>query len=94
LDVVDQIAPRPLLLIHGTADQRITEDQVRRLYAAAGEPKSLWLVEGATHGGIRSPILDEMVQDVIAFFDNALRDREVYSPLVAGRPDGRSVAQQ
>jgi dipeptidyl aminopeptidase/acylaminoacyl peptidase len=94
LDVVGQIAPRPLLLIHGTADQRITEDQVRRLYAAAGEPKSLWLVEGATHSGIRSPVLDEMVHEVVAFFDDALRDRVVYAPLVAGRPGGRGVAQQ
>lgn len=72
LKVVDQIAPRPLLLIHGTADRRITEEQVRRLYAAAAEPKSLWLVEGATHGGIRSPILDDLAPEVIAFFDGAL----------------------
>jgi dipeptidyl aminopeptidase/acylaminoacyl peptidase len=73
LHVVDQIAPRPLLLIHGTADQRITEEQVRRLYAAAAEPKSLWLVQGATHGGIRSPVLDELAPDVIAFFDGVLQ---------------------
>jgi dipeptidyl aminopeptidase/acylaminoacyl peptidase len=73
LKVVDQIAPRPLLLIHGTADQRITEEQVRRLYAAAAEPKSLWLVQGATHGGIRSPVLDKLAPDVIAFFDGALQ---------------------
>jgi dipeptidyl aminopeptidase/acylaminoacyl peptidase len=73
LNVVDQIAPRPLLLIHGTSDQRITEEQVRRLYAAAAEPKSLWLVQGATHGGIRSPVLDELAPDVIAFFDGALQ---------------------
>jgi dipeptidyl aminopeptidase/acylaminoacyl peptidase len=71
--VVGQIAPRPLLLIHGTDDRHITEAQIRHLYQIAGEPKALWLVEGASHSEIRSPILDEMSPDVIAFFDRALR---------------------
>ncbi len=74
LEVVEQIAPRPLLVIHGTEDQRITEEQVRRLFAAAEQPKSLWLVEGATHSGIRSPVLDILAPDVISFLDAAWRD--------------------
>jgi dipeptidyl aminopeptidase/acylaminoacyl peptidase len=75
--VVDRISPRPLLVIHGRDDKRITEEQVRRLFGAAEEPKSLWLVEGATHGGIRDPILDRLAPDVITFFDNALLSRSV-----------------
>ena len=71
LHVVERIAPRPLLVIHGTEDQRITEDQVRQLFDAAENPKTLWLVEGATHGSIRTPVLDELVPEVIAFFDAA-----------------------
>lgn len=74
LEVVEQIAPRPLLVIHGTEDQRITEQQVRRLFAAADQPKSLWLVEGATHSGIRSPVLDILAPDVISFLDAAWQD--------------------
>jgi alpha-beta hydrolase superfamily lysophospholipase len=70
--VVDRIAPRPLLVIHGTDDQRITESQVRRLFASAEEPKTLWLVEGATHKGIRDPVLDLLAPDVIDFLDKAL----------------------
>jgi hypothetical protein len=38
-------------------------------------PKSLWLVQGATHDGIRSPVLDELAPDVIAFLDSALVER-------------------
>jgi dipeptidyl aminopeptidase/acylaminoacyl peptidase len=72
VEVVARIAPRPLLIVHGTGDLRITEAQVRRLFAAAREPKSLWLVQGATHDGIRSPVLDQLAPDVIAFFDAAL----------------------
>jgi dipeptidyl aminopeptidase/acylaminoacyl peptidase len=73
VNVVDRIAPRPLLVIHGTEDRRITEEQARRLFAAAEEPKSLWLVEGANHSGIRTPVLDTLAPDVIAFFDRALK---------------------
>jgi dipeptidyl aminopeptidase/acylaminoacyl peptidase len=71
LQVVEQIAPRPLLVIHGTEDRRITEAQVQDLFAAAQEPKSLWLVEGASHSGIRSPVLDVLADDVILFLNSA-----------------------
>ena len=71
LRVVERITPRPLLLIHGTDDRRITEEQMRRLYRAAEAPKSLWMVEGATHSGIRSPVLDALAPDVISFLESA-----------------------
>ena len=73
VEVIGRIAPRPLLVIHGKDDRRITEIQVRRLFAAAREPKALWLVDGASHGSIRTPVLDELAPDVIAFLDAALR---------------------
>jgi len=76
LEAVHRIAPRPLLVIHGMDDRRITEAQVRRLFEVAREPKALWLVDGATHAGIRDVALGEMAPDVIAFFDAALRDQE------------------
>jgi dipeptidyl aminopeptidase/acylaminoacyl peptidase len=75
LEAVPRIAPRPLLLIHGTNDRRITEAQARRLFEVAREPKALWLVDGATHDGIRDIVQGELAPDVIAFFDAALRDQ-------------------
>lgn len=75
LKVVEQIAPRPLLVIHGTGDQRITEEQVRRLFDAAEKPKVLWMVDGATHSGIRTPVLDTLVPDVISFLDAAWQEQ-------------------
>jgi len=74
LNVVDRIAPRPLLVIHGTGDQRITVEQVRRLFDAAQQPKFLWMVDGATHSGIRTPVLDTLVPDVISFLDAAWQE--------------------
>jgi pimeloyl-ACP methyl ester carboxylesterase len=47
--VVDRIAPIPLLVAHGTADWLVPERQARELFARAGEPKSLLLLERALH---------------------------------------------
>src|SRR3712207_7622089 len=44
-------SPRPLLIVHGTADALIPVEHARRLYEVAGEPKELWLVDGAAHCG-------------------------------------------
>ena len=44
----------PLLFIHGTADTRIPHRMSKTLYALAPEPKSLLLVEGATHNNLHS----------------------------------------
>ena len=75
--VVEQIAPRPLLVIHGTEDRRITEEQVQELFAAAEEPKSLWLVDGASHDGVRNPGLDVLAKDVISFLNAAWQKPQV-----------------
>lgn len=43
------VAPRPLLLIHGLDDVRLSPRCSELLYGMAGEPKSLVLIPGATH---------------------------------------------
>jgi fermentation-respiration switch protein FrsA (DUF1100 family) len=93
VDVVDQLAPRPLLIVHGLDDRRITESQVRRLYDAARQPKALWLVEGASHDGIRTQWLDDQTGAIIGFFDTAIgaeatqrRGRPQPSQGLAARP--------
>ena len=50
LGVVAAIAPPPpLLLIHGEADSFTLVQNAHALYAAAGEPKDLWLIPNAEH---------------------------------------------
>lgn len=41
IDVVDRIAPTPLLIVHGTADTLIPFEHAQQLYDKAGEPKQL-----------------------------------------------------
>jgi fermentation-respiration switch protein FrsA (DUF1100 family) len=42
----------PLLVIHGTDDDLIPVDEGRALHEAAGEPRELYLVEGAGHNDV------------------------------------------
>ena len=47
--VVDRIAPTPLLIAHGSADWLIPPRHAQALYARAGEPKSLVLIDHGLH---------------------------------------------
>ncbi len=69
---VAAIAPRPLLLIHGTADATIPSRDSEQLYAAAGAPRELWLIDGAAHCG--GYFVDRVAycRRVAAFFASAL----------------------
>lgn len=46
---VGEIAPTPLLLMHGTGDWLLGVHHVEELYRRASEPKSMVLVDGAPH---------------------------------------------
>jgi dipeptidyl aminopeptidase/acylaminoacyl peptidase len=46
---IDKISPRPLLLVHGDADELIPLEHAHRLYQKAEEPKELEIVPGARH---------------------------------------------
>jgi dienelactone hydrolase len=51
---VSRLAPRSLLLLHGTADEVLPDACSRYLYAEASEPKRLILYEGDGHEFSRS----------------------------------------
>jgi fermentation-respiration switch protein FrsA (DUF1100 family) len=72
IEVVAQISPRPLLLIHGTQDSVIPSSHSRRLYATAGEPKQLWEIEGLEHCGAYFADRAGYIARVAAFFDEQL----------------------
>lgn len=51
VDVVAEIAPRPLLIIHGTQDHVIPVEHAHRLADAAGDGCELRIVDGVDHCG-------------------------------------------
>ena len=76
LKPIDHIAQLscPILVIGGTADRHTTLDDTRRLFAAAREPRQLWLIEDAPHVDFLEFTGDVYRRRILAFFANALSD--------------------
>lgn len=46
---VGDISPRPLLIVHGTADRTVNISLGERLFEIAKEPKEFWRIDGGGH---------------------------------------------
>jgi pimeloyl-ACP methyl ester carboxylesterase len=72
LDQIAAISPRPLLLIHGTADTDVSPGNSEVLFAAAGEPKELILLSGIEHTRGMQDVPQEYTGLIVGFFDRYL----------------------
>jgi len=72
IDRVAGIAPRGLLLIAPRRDQLISWRQSVRLYESAGDPKELYVVDGAEHGEARAVGGEAYERRVLAFLKRYL----------------------
>jgi dipeptidyl aminopeptidase/acylaminoacyl peptidase len=70
LAVIDQLAPRPLLLIYGSREASLPGARLQA--AAAGPSAQLWVVEGAGHGTYAQIAPAEYERRIVDFFDAAL----------------------
>lgn len=52
IEVIARISPVPVLILQGEEDAIVPVAHAKALYAAAGEPKALWLVPRAGHIGV------------------------------------------
>jgi uncharacterized protein len=52
IDAIGKIAPRRVLLMHGTADDLIPVSHTQKLFEAAGEPKEIYIIEGGGHDNL------------------------------------------
>jgi fermentation-respiration switch protein FrsA (DUF1100 family) len=73
MDVIGRISPRPVLIVHEAGDPVVPADNSERNFAAARQPKDLWLVPGNRHGRAHTDARSEYEKRVTAFFDSALR---------------------
>ena len=75
LDPINQLSElnAPLLLIAGSADQHTKVAETKRLFAAAKQPKEVWIVPGAGHFNMHSYAGREYEDRVIDFLDHYLR---------------------
>jgi fermentation-respiration switch protein FrsA (DUF1100 family) len=65
----------PVLIVGGTRDAYTTPDDTRQLFAAAKDPKELWLIEGAAHQDFARAVPDAYRERILAFFARTLRSR-------------------
>jgi pimeloyl-ACP methyl ester carboxylesterase len=66
------LAPRPLLMIHGGGDTYIKPEMAQTLFELAGEPRQLWIVDGAKHNQALQVANGEYQQRVLTFFQTYL----------------------
>ena len=72
VEKIAQISPRPVMIIAGENDQSIPAQSGQRLYAAAQEPRTLWVVPEVGHMGGFWRFPQQYEQRVIQFYRNAL----------------------
>ena len=78
---IDELSPitrinnlnSPVLFISGTHDAHTLQSETERLYAAARNPKELWIVPGGGHFNMHSYAGKEYEQRITAFLSQYLR---------------------
>ena len=71
-NLVDKIAPRPVLILGGSLDREVPSALVRKLYDTARDPKALWIVPGAGHGDYPDVAATEYARRLTDFFAHGL----------------------
>jgi len=85
-----RIAPTPFLIVHGGQDLYFPVDHAQQLYAAAREPKELWIIPEFGHA--ESGVNDALVDRIGRWVQRAVTPTEPPSPGGAaadGAPAGR-----
>jgi uncharacterized protein len=67
-----KIFPRAVMFVHGELDTVTDPEDSIAMYKAAGEPKELWIVEGAGHVDAYFQNREEYSKRVAAFFEKHL----------------------
>ena len=80
IDAAAKIAPRPLLIIHGSDDRLVPIDNAKRMYEAAGEPKELVILEGIGHRNFVEPGGARYATAITDFFTKYLASPAVETP--------------
>jgi fermentation-respiration switch protein FrsA (DUF1100 family) len=73
-----RIAPIPFLVVHGDKDPYFPVEHAHQLYAAAREPKELWVVPGFGHA--ESGSNDALVDRIAAWADTVTAARTGTGP--------------
>jgi alpha-beta hydrolase superfamily lysophospholipase len=75
-EYIGKFAPTPVLLLTGTEDDHADPASVQRLYGRCGEPRELWLVEGAHHADVLEVAGQEYGKRVFDFLHRMVRAKQ------------------
>lgn len=75
IDVISQISPRPVLLIHGELDTTILVRNSHDLYTAAKEPKQLYILPNVGHGGFLQAEPKRFPETILTFLNSYLKGK-------------------
>ena len=71
--VIKDISPAPVFIIAGDGDRLVPAENGRKLFAAAKEPKELWIIPNADHGATLAAAGSAYEKRVGEFFDKNLK---------------------
>ncbi|MGI9280966.1 MAG: alpha/beta hydrolase [Endozoicomonas sp.] len=77
VNVISKISPRPVMIVHGKADRVVDVSHGERLYKAAKEPKSLWIVPEGRHTRTWQADREKSSRLIGEFFNKSLSDSGV-----------------
>ena len=69
IDEIGSISPRPVFIIQGMGDMMVPVNSAERLYAAAGEPRQIWIEADVPHLNMYAYYRTSYTKRVIKFFD-------------------------
>ncbi|MCH7924970.1 MAG: acetylxylan esterase, partial [Planctomycetes bacterium] len=85
IEHVADISTTPTLFVTGTKDRVCDPKQLIALYEKAGEPKSIWVIEGGGHVGAMTQTegmgadrFDDFLTQCVAGFDTRHQDTEQF----------------
>jgi fermentation-respiration switch protein FrsA (DUF1100 family) len=87
-ELVGRIAPTPLLVVHGDADHYFPVEHAEHLYAAANQPKELWLEAGFGHAENAAP--DELLRRIADWLVRS--SASTPRPRLSAEKEGRDVS--
>ena len=84
LEVASRAGDRPMYLVHGDSDVRISNEHSKMFYEKASEADAnvtLWLVEDSAHVDALWEYSSEYESRLVSFFNNSLEFKSQFSPM-------------
>ena len=71
-DIIGQVSPLPLAEIHSAHDEFLSLEKAKAMFAKAGEPKKMWVIDSTNHRFSENrPLLDRCILEAIKWINSS-----------------------